>query len=175
MERQGSPTLFSSDSERDSPVQGDAFNVGATSSKPFSEEIVAVLSALYEKGMVGWGRSHEKDIHTAISATGLSRSQVQVGCKLYVTIYIYIYIYVCLFIDMFAYLLTCLFIYVKNWVRRRNMKRKHAGESDVASLRTKKVHLTPWQHYLKSFAKTQGSKFTHYSSFLENYIVLTIN
>ena len=92
MERQESPTLFSSDSERDSPVQRDAFNVGSASSKPFSEEIVAVLSALYEKGMIGWGRNHAKDIQTAISATGLSRSQVQVGCKFYVTIYIRLFI-----------------------------------------------------------------------------------
>ena len=83
MERIESPTLLSSDSENDSaPVQKDAFSVGFTLSKPFSREVVDVLSALYQKGRIGWGRNHARDIETAISATGLNRSQVQVGCKL---------------------------------------------------------------------------------------------
>ena len=83
MEHQGS----SSESERDHPVQKDVFSVRC-SSKPFSGEVVDVLTALYQKGMIGWGRRHAREIETAISATGLSRSQVKVGCKWYTCVYL---------------------------------------------------------------------------------------
>ena len=82
MERQSSPSLIGSDSDNESPIQKDSLIVRA-SNKPFSEEAVAVLSSLYSKGMIGWGKKHATEIQTAVSATGLSHSQVKVCCNSY--------------------------------------------------------------------------------------------
>ena len=51
--------------------------------KPFPRETVAVLEALYRKGMVGWGKSHSNDISIATGSTGLNLSQVKVIQILY--------------------------------------------------------------------------------------------
>ena len=44
--------------------------------KPFPRETVAVLEALYRKGMVGWGKSHSNDISIATGSTGLQVIQI---------------------------------------------------------------------------------------------------
>ena len=96
MERQGSPSLFSagsdnesrfnvdSDVESERPVLKDAN--GESSAKPFSEEVVAVLESLYRMGMIGWGKRHTREIHTAVTSTGLSHSQVEVCCNMYLMV-----------------------------------------------------------------------------------------
>ena len=45
----------------------------------------------------------------------------------------------------------------QNWIRRHNMKRKAAEEDTETVLPMKKVRLTPWQQYLKNYAKTEGT------------------
>ena len=88
MERQASLSDFCSDSdmECESSVRNDF--VMRAANKPFSEEAVAVLSSLYRKGMIGWGKKHAKEIQTAVSATGLSHSQVKVCCNCYYRSYL---------------------------------------------------------------------------------------
>ena len=101
--------------------------------RPISEEVVAVLEALYKRGMTGWSKKHQGDIETAVKSTGLCRSQVEVCLNCHIT--------------RIASNTNASF-QTKNWIRRRNMKRHAGEEADQGMLHIKRVRLTPWQQYL---------------------------
>ena len=65
----------SSDSE---PMETKPTVTNTSKGRPFTQETVAVLEALYAKGMTGWGKKHVKNIGTAICSTGLHLDQVKV-------------------------------------------------------------------------------------------------
>ena len=91
--------------------------------------------------MTGWGSKHTTDIEFAIESTGLQLSQVKVWCTLMVII-------------MYRLMKA---VFPQNWIRRRNMKRKAVEEDTETVLPTKKVSLTTWQQYLKTFSKSEGT------------------
>ncbi len=52
----------------------------ASGCRKFPSQVTATLESLYSHGMTGWGKNHEEDIKAAIEGTGLSLTQIKVGC-----------------------------------------------------------------------------------------------
>ncbi len=46
---------------------------------PFPEHISQALESFYNRGMVGWGKTHSANFAEAVHITGLSELQVQVS------------------------------------------------------------------------------------------------
>ncbi len=46
--------------------------------KPFPDHVSQALESFYNRGMVGWGKTHSANFAEAVHITGLSASQVQV-------------------------------------------------------------------------------------------------
>ena len=85
---------------------------------------MAVLEALYKRGLMGWGRRHQGDIETAVKSTGLCPSQVKLCLN-------------CHIIRIASN--TNASLQTKNWIRRRNMKRHAGEEADQGMLHNKRV------------------------------------
>ena len=90
MDHESSPGLCSGDGDSDieeASEQNDAPKPHEQKDlhRPFSEEVVAVFKALYKRGIMGWGRRHQRDIETSVKSTGICRSQVEVRFNCHIT------------------------------------------------------------------------------------------
>ena len=132
------------ESDNEEEIVGSGNEEQIIAGKPFPPHVTAILSSLYKRGVTGWGEKHAPELKIAMSA-GLGFSQVQV----------------CIAVQLWCVLPYALhihcYLHAQNWICRENTKRRAEADIDPDMQRPLKKARSPWQQYLKNFAKEQGT------------------
>ena len=68
----------SSSSAVDVDDTSNASSIVSVSGRPFPDHVTQALESFYNRGMIGWGRSHSIEFTEALHVTGLTDIQLKV-------------------------------------------------------------------------------------------------